>query len=156
MKVLASLILLVLVNYAYSADTTDVASCHDVLLPEVKISVDDVLCELGPCVVSPGAKIYVEVSFDTPVKLENVKPKMTATVLGLDVDLPLNQDNACDGLLNTECPVEVGGHVDYAYTYSLTDVFPEVTATLTINLLDEDNDNAEILCFSIEVQVKKS
>ncbi|XP_018569231.1 uncharacterized protein LOC108909389 [Anoplophora glabripennis] len=156
MKVLPSLILLVLVNYAYAADTTKVGSCHDVLLPEVTMIVDNTICTEGPCVMSPGSDVSILVSFDTPVKLEHIKPKLIATVGDVELEVSLGQDDACEGIVNTKCPVAAGEHVDYEHEQVLSDIYPEGVATLTSVLLDLDNDGAEVICYTIDVLIEKS
>ncbi|XP_018569232.1 epididymal secretory protein E1-like [Anoplophora glabripennis] len=154
MKVLASLALLTLVNYAYSADTTAVKACHDALLPEVKVTIDNTVCAEGPCVVGTGSELSVLVSFDTPVKLEHIKAKFVASGPDADVEIPLI--DACKGIVNTECPVAANEHVDYEYSQVIANEYPEVDATVTVSLLDEDNDDAEVICFSLDVTIKNS
>ncbi|XP_018569230.1 mite group 2 allergen Gly d 2.02-like [Anoplophora glabripennis] len=156
MKVLASLALLALVNYAYAADTTVVKSCHDALLPEVKVTIDNTVCAEGPCVVGTGSDVSVMVSFDTPVKLEHIKAKFVASGSSGDIEIPLDQDDACVGIVNTKCPVAANDHVDYEYTTVLDEEYPEGDATVTITLLDEDNDDAEVICFSLDISIKNS
>ncbi|XP_018560817.1 uncharacterized protein LOC111692625 [Anoplophora glabripennis] len=153
MKVLASLVLLALVNYAYS---TDVQSCQDLLLPEVTVTIDGTECTTGPCVVGLGSNYSILISFDTPVKLERIKAKSVSTGSdGVSVTVVF-EDDTCDGIQNTVCPVAAGGHVDYLYASVLAEEYSELNATMVVTLLDVDNDDTAVLCFSVDLTIDNS
>uniref|UniRef100_V5I9K2 MD-2-related lipid-recognition domain-containing protein n=2 Tax=Anoplophora glabripennis TaxID=217634 RepID=V5I9K2_ANOGL len=156
MKVFAALVLLTLVNYAYSKDTTVVNSCHDALLPEVVLTANNTVCAKGPCIVKPGSDVTLTVSFTAPTYLEHIKPKIIATAIGVELEYPLGEDDACVGILNTNCPVSAGELVEYAHTMHILDIFPEAAVTLTFTINDEDNNNADVVCFVIDIQFKKT
>lgn len=75
--------------------------------------------------------------------------------MGIDVSYPLNQDDACDGITNTKCPVEKNQEIEYTYGMSILPIFPEITLTLEFSLQDKDNGNENIECFQIDIKIKK-
>lgn len=59
--------------------------------------------------------------------LENMKPKIHASCMGVELDYPLGQDDACDGFINTQCPIVANEKVNYRYALTIPAIFPEVS-----------------------------
>lgn len=58
--------------------------------------------------------------------LENLKPQMLATAVGVK-DLPyFVGDDACKNLINTSCPISEGEEVVYELKMNIPDKFPTV------------------------------
>jgi Niemann-Pick C2 protein len=58
------------------------------------------------------------------VKSLNVKVK--ATALGITVDYPLPQPDACKALIDSACPLEAGDLATYKLDLPITSVIPTV------------------------------
>ncbi|KAJ8961949.1 hypothetical protein NQ317_009266 [Molorchus minor] len=145
-----------LVYFFDIAQQTNVNSCSDgSTTPEVQFYLTSgEVCDEQPCIVVPGGDIYMHVFFKSPGYLENIKPDMKASSLGVSLDYPLFQDNACDGIINTVCPLVKNETVEYYYKMSLLDVFPEVTVTLTFTIIDEDT-STNVVCFIVDIKIKR-
>jgi Niemann-Pick C2 protein len=74
--------------------------------------------------------------------------------MSIDVTYPLDQDDACDGIVNTECPLDDNQVVEYTYSMFILPIFPEVTLTLEFSLVDKDQDNEPFECFQVELALK--
>lgn len=51
----------------------------------------------------------------------------TAYVLGVALNYTLDQTNACDGIVNTQCPLAKGEFIDYFFQLQIPSVLPKVT-----------------------------
>lgn len=47
--------------------------------------------------------------------------------MGVELDYPLGQDDACDGFINTQCPIVTNEKVNYRYALTIPAIFPEVS-----------------------------
>ncbi|KAJ8926460.1 hypothetical protein NQ314_021250 [Rhamnusium bicolor] len=59
--------------------------------------------------------------------LKNIRSNIRVTALSVNLDYPLFQDNACDGIINMYCPLVKDENVEYKYTMHILNVFPEVS-----------------------------
>ncbi|XP_060535171.1 uncharacterized protein LOC132707360 isoform X2 [Cylas formicarius] len=109
--------------------TTTVNSCSGSkgLQPNATISIGylENECLSTPCEVILGCSIIMTTKFNSPRYLEDLTPRIHASALGAELDYPLFQNNACDGIINTQCPIVKGEKVTYQYTMNLFNVFPE-------------------------------
>ncbi|KAJ8925070.1 hypothetical protein NQ315_001241 [Exocentrus adspersus] len=152
------LVLVAAVGFVAAEGTTSVRSCNGAPTPEVQMLTNNTLCPQSPCVVRPGTDLVLHMRFKSPRYLEKIKLQVIAKALGVTLDYPLFQDDACVGISNTYCPIVKHETVEYSYTMHLLDIFPEASVNLAFSLIDLDHksdENADVLCFEIDIQLKK-
>ncbi|XP_076271732.1 NPC intracellular cholesterol transporter 2-like [Rhynchophorus ferrugineus] len=138
-----------------SVQTTVVNSCNkNLLLPNTTISINSLVCSETPCTCIPGCPFKLHLEFDSPRYLEHFKPDIIATYAGIKLDYPLGQDDGCDGLLNTQCPIVENEPIKYEVTMNVLSFFPEVTVSLNFTLQDLDADEP-VVCILFDINVKK-
>jgi Niemann-Pick C2 protein len=130
---------------------TTVSQCGDIPLPD-DVQIEN--CDQPPCVFYINTTSSMTMTFKTPRKLEHIAPSAVAHVMSIDVSYPLDQDDACDGIVNTECPLDDNQVVEYTYSMFILPIFPEVTLTLEFSLVDQDQDNEPFECFQVELALK--
>jgi Niemann-Pick C2 protein len=59
--------------------------------------------------------------------VKNLNVKVKATVLGLTVDYPLPEPNACNSLIDSACPLEAGDLATYELKLPITAIIPTVS-----------------------------
>ncbi|XP_066139179.1 NPC intracellular cholesterol transporter 2 homolog a-like [Euwallacea fornicatus] len=153
-----SVFLYIIVVIVANASATKMSSCSDATgkYPiNVNYSINSYVCESTPCDCILGCESLIDVFFQAPRYLEHIKPKVHASCMGVEMDYPLNQDDACEGFTNTQCPIVPNELVNYQYKLTIPPIFPEVTVTLTYYLEDEDLDE-NFICFEWDVNVKKT
>ncbi|KAJ3656874.1 hypothetical protein Zmor_015919 [Zophobas morio] len=91
-------------------------------------------------------------NFTSPRRLDHIAPQAVAETPILVVDLPLEQENACDGIVNTECPLEAGEDVEYTLQMSVSPVFGETPFAMEFLLLDVDK-LSFFECFRADMQM---
>jgi Niemann-Pick C2 protein len=58
--------------------------------------------------------------------VKSLNAKVKATVLGITVDYPLPQPDACKSLIDSACPLEAGDLATYKLTLPITPIIPTV------------------------------
>ncbi|XP_044266260.1 NPC intracellular cholesterol transporter 2 homolog a isoform X1 [Tribolium madens] len=134
------------------AHSTIVSKCTNGPLPD-DVQIEN--CDEEPCVFYINSETSMTLKFKSPRKLVNIAPNALANVMGINVTYPLGQDNACDGITNTKCPIEKGQQVEYTYGMTILPIFPEVSLNLEFSLQDKDNNNENVECFKLDIQIKK-
>ncbi|CAG9822356.1 unnamed protein product [Phaedon cochleariae] len=74
--------------------------------------------------------LYINVNLACSTRyLENIRPKVLAraAIIELDYSAGLHQDNACDGLKNTVCPLVENEKIQYGLSLKLETWFPKVS-----------------------------
>lgn len=64
------------------------------------------------------------------VTSSNLTALVKAYVLGVSIDYPLPEPDACKGLVEGACPIEAGQQYVYNLLFALLDVFPSVRTTI--------------------------
>jgi Niemann-Pick C2 protein len=59
--------------------------------------------------------------------IKSLNTKVKATVLGLTVDYPLPEPDACKSLIDSACPLEAGDLATYKLELPITPVIPTVS-----------------------------
>lgn len=72
-------------------------------------------------------------------------------MFGLGIPYDIGQENACDTLTNTECPLDVGEQITYALSMPVLSSYPLVSLTIEFALTD-DNNQVQV-CFRVPVRV---
>ncbi|KAL1513642.1 hypothetical protein ABEB36_003031 [Hypothenemus hampei] len=140
-----------------AVSATKMSSCTNSkgIYPNATYSINSYVCEATPCTCTLGCESIIDVNFQSPRYFERVKPNIHASCMGVELDYPLNQDNACVGFTNTQCPVVENEFVNYQYKLTIPSIFAEVTVTLRFSIIDEDK-NEDVVCFQWDINVKKS
>ncbi|KAH1015003.1 hypothetical protein HUJ05_012791 [Dendroctonus ponderosae] len=125
------------------------------IYPNVTYSVNSYVCEATPCTCTLGCPSLISVDFYAPRYLEKIKPKIHAACMGVGLDYPLGQADACAGINNTQCPIVQNEKVHYEYSLNILPIFPEVTVTLTFSIIDEEL-NEDVVCFEWDIEVKRT
>ncbi|KYB27614.1 uncharacterized protein LOC663453 [Tribolium castaneum] len=150
MSVSALLFVIFLFGGAYS---TVVSQCPTGPLPD-DVQVEN--CDAEPCVFYINSNTSMIMKFKSPRKLEHFAPNAVASLMGINVTYPLDQDDACVGITNTKCPIEEGEQVEYTYGMYILPVFPEVSLNLEFSLRDKDSNDEIIECFKLDIELKKA
>ncbi|EFA04656.1 hypothetical protein TcasGA2_TC014068 [Tribolium castaneum] len=132
---------------------TNVLPCTSVDIPPPVVEIQN--CEDMPCVFYLNTRTSMTMKFRAPRYLEHFAPQALAMVMGLNVTYPLGQDDGCDGVTNTPCPLAENEYVEYTYGMYLLPFFPEVTLSMEFSLFDKDL-NSTFECFKIDVQITKA
>ncbi|XP_030757736.1 NPC intracellular cholesterol transporter 2-like [Sitophilus oryzae] len=112
------------------------------------------LCNQTPCTCIPGCPFTIYLEFLSPKYLENMKPNILATYAGVTIPYPLTQDDACDGIENTQCPIVKNEHIKYKISMDILNIFPEVTVALEFTIKDQDTGDA-VICVLFDIDVRK-
>ncbi|XP_050305992.1 NPC intracellular cholesterol transporter 2 homolog a-like [Anthonomus grandis grandis] len=155
-KIICFLVLVCSVIYKCSR-ATEVNSCSDesyAVLPNITYSVNSYVCESTPCICYLGCATSIDLNFTAPRYLEKMKPQVLATYAGVTLNYGLNQDDACDGFTNTQCPIVKDELVNYKYLLTIPAIFPEVTVTLRFSLIDKEV-NKDFVCFEFDIKVQR-
>ncbi|CAD6994342.1 unnamed protein product [Ceratitis capitata] len=93
---------------------------------------------------------------NTKDNVDKLTAKAYATALGITVPYELPEDVAdvCENLLHEAiCPLYATEDVVYDFRFYVDNHYPEIPATIELNLVDEDNE--VIVCFSASIRVHK-
>jgi len=74
--------------------------------------------------------------------------------MNLPYDLPEEVSNVCDNLLyGAMCPIDKEEDVTYRFNFFVDPVFPEITADVTVSLIDAEENT--ISCFICSCKIRK-
>ncbi|CAG9857392.1 unnamed protein product [Phyllotreta striolata] len=121
-------------------------------VPSVNIISNGLACEAPPCPVFLGAVAEMQVNFSSSIYFESLKPNITVIALGAVVPVPPNQQDGCEGILNTVCPVVAGETIDYIYKLQVYSFFPKIEFTVIFSMVNELKEL--VTCFSVDLLVK--
>ncbi|XP_011305854.1 protein NPC2 homolog [Fopius arisanus] len=108
-------------------------------------------CNTTPCRFVKGKDVEAEWDFNVVADAEALKPVVKAKALGITVDYPLPEQDACKSLVNGECPLEKGELVSYGLRMPILKAYPKVDLHLTFFLVDPQK-NVHV-CFEIDAKV---
>ncbi|XP_063914683.1 NPC intracellular cholesterol transporter 2 homolog a-like [Zophobas morio] len=111
-------------------------------------------CLTPPCIFYISGNSTMTMKFRSPRYMENFAPNAVALAMGIKVDYPLDQDDACDGVTNTPCPLAENEYIEYTYSMYILPIFPKISFTLEFALVDKDQDNEQFECFRVEIQLE--
>nr|AAX33733.1 MPA2 allergen [Periplaneta americana] len=109
-------------------------------------------CDAQPCVLHHGTNAEAEVDFSAVHDISHMKPQVRATVFGGTVEFQVPEQNACNSLLNSACPLEEGDMATYQLILPIEDYIPSVDVNVELSLIDTDT-NDVVFCFSVDTQV---
>ncbi|KAJ9599697.1 hypothetical protein L9F63_026455, partial [Diploptera punctata] len=85
--------------------------------------------------------------------VSHMTPKAVASVFGVDVNYPLAEKEACNSLINSQCPLESGDVATYLLELPITAAIPSIEGiVVSLSLTDSDNDDV-LACFGVELNV---
>ncbi|XP_011178281.2 NPC intracellular cholesterol transporter 2-like [Zeugodacus cucurbitae] len=153
-----SFIVFSIILLAFSAVNaeTRVKQCKDKSKPfPLMVNIDG--CEQIPCDVYKGRTVVMQVHFvSTKDNIHELTAKCYATALGITVpyELPDDVADVCHNLLHQAmCPLYATEDVVYDFQFYVDHYYPEIPATIELNLVDKDNE--VITCFSASIRVHK-
>ncbi|KYB27613.1 NPC intracellular cholesterol transporter 2 homolog a [Tribolium castaneum] len=147
------LVLYSLVVFIFTADATLVSKCkfgtdHSPELVEIPG------CDSEPCAFYLNEHNAMTMKFRSPRYLENFRPMALAIALGVNVTYPLGQDDGCVGVTNTPCPLAENEYIEYTYSMYILPIFPKISFTIEFSLIDKDQDDEQVECFRLDVELK--
>ncbi|XP_049305648.1 NPC intracellular cholesterol transporter 2 isoform X1 [Bactrocera dorsalis] len=146
----------ILVVFSLASAETNVKQCKDTTKP-TPLMVDIKGCTQIPCDVYKGQTTVVQVHFvSTKDNIHKLTAKCYATALGITVpyELPDDVADVCQNLLyEAMCPLYATEDVVYDFQFYVDQYYPEIPATIELNLVDKDNE--VITCFSASIRVRK-
>ncbi|KAJ3656864.1 hypothetical protein Zmor_015909 [Zophobas morio] len=139
-------------SYMISVRATNVTQCTlftDVPVPD---NVEIGNCDEPPCIVPINSTINIAMNFTSPRTLGNIFPIAIGDTFNSVINFPLEEEDACDGIVNTECPLEEGEDVEYKSQISVSSDFGEIYFSLEYYLFDRDAENF-FECFKVDIQM---
>ncbi|XP_001600875.2 NPC intracellular cholesterol transporter 2 homolog a-like [Nasonia vitripennis] len=131
-----------------SSQSTPVEKCKDSPTPK-DVRIDG--CTETPCSLVRGTTVTAEWDFSILEDTRALKPRVRATVLGMTVNYPFPQKDACSTLTNAKCPLEAGEDVTYQLSMPISKMYPKISLTIEFAFLD-DKDNV-VTCFAVPAKV---
>ncbi|PSN42049.1 hypothetical protein C0J52_22057 [Blattella germanica] len=144
-RILLAVALFVSCTYATSYQT-----CSDGPEPlEVRL----VGCEVEPCVFHHGDTVNAQVDFSVSHNVAKLRPDVLASVFGVSVPYPLPEQNACNSLVNSACPLIAGDIATYQLLMPISSVIPAIDlVNVQLSVVDNDTDE-KLVCFSVDLTV---
>ncbi|KDR21777.1 Epididymal secretory protein E1 [Zootermopsis nevadensis] len=94
--------------------------------PPENLRVSD--CTEEPCNFVRGKELIAEVDFVPDHNITELKPNVQAIALGLPVEYPVPQRNACKSILEKTCPLPQNVQATYVLKIPILSIYPPVTA----------------------------
>ncbi len=82
----------------------------------------------------------------------SLKFKLEAFAAGIWIPWP-SPENVCDGLLNTECPLDENEEVSFRVKMSVPKLTPNLDTIAEAKITNDAGD--VILCFRVDIQIRK-
>ncbi|XP_066599105.1 NPC intracellular cholesterol transporter 2-like [Prorops nasuta] len=108
-------------------------------------------CSVPPCSFKRGTNLTAQWDFVMTSNTKTLTPRVKATVLGVTINYPFEQTDACKSLINAECPLEEGDIVTFDLNMPISKRYPSIKLIVEFALIDEHK-NAQV-CFKIQAQV---
>ncbi|XP_035736657.1 NPC intracellular cholesterol transporter 2 homolog a-like [Vespa mandarinia] len=147
---LLTFVYILLAFYIGSSVQTEYRKCEGGLPEPSNLKIEG--CDKLPCLFVKGTDLKAQWDFVVTADTATLKPQVKLTVLGITTDFEYPHPDACEDLINSECPLEKGELVTYALTMSILKSYPNIRLEVEFSLLDE-NKNAQV-CFIIEGKIK--
>ncbi|XP_021915174.1 epididymal secretory protein E1-like [Zootermopsis nevadensis] len=138
------------VTLAATALATTFQKCSDKEPPPENLRVSD--CTEEPCNFVRGKELIAEVDFVPDHNITELKPNVQAIALGLPVEYPVPQRNACKSILEKTCPLPQNVQATYVLKIPILSIYPPVRLTVKFALIDSGT-NQVVTCFKISGQV---
>ncbi|KAK7789643.1 hypothetical protein R5R35_007709 [Gryllus longicercus] len=142
---------IVFLAFVAIATATPFKSCKNGLAP---VYVDIPGCDSLPCKFIRGRDIAADVDFLIDHTVSTLNTKVMATSLGVTIEYPLPDPNACNGLTNSECPLKDGEEVIYHLEMPILSIYPKVRVDLEFSFLDQNKQ--VVACFEVSGTVVDS
>ncbi|KOB70754.1 Niemann-Pick type C2 protein Npc2-t01 [Operophtera brumata] len=117
------------------------------------ISTEVVGCSSSPCRLPQLEDAVINIKFKAPRDSTSLRTLATAYLgfIPIPYDLGANS-NACNGLGNAQCPVNVDQELDYALRMYIEPFFP-VGTTTTVEFRVVDDTNAAAFCVRMPIVI---
>lgn len=93
----------------------------------------------------------MEVDFEVDQDVEQLDAVVTAYALGVVIDYPLDQKNACFSLTNAECPLDKYEEVTYRLALPVAKTYPSISLAVEIAL--KDKNKRSMMCYKLNLEV---
>ncbi|XP_058116335.1 ecdysteroid-regulated 16 kDa protein-like [Anopheles ziemanni] len=115
-------------------------------------SVDIEGCPSGTCNLVRGSDVIAFIDFTADRAVSSMTTVATATALGVTTNYPLGSNAAtCNFLQGSSCPLSAGEDVTYRLTMPILSIYPLVSLTIEIDVVDASNQS--VACFFVNAQV---
>uniref|UniRef100_A0A182Q4U1 MD-2-related lipid-recognition domain-containing protein n=1 Tax=Anopheles farauti TaxID=69004 RepID=A0A182Q4U1_9DIPT len=115
-------------------------------------SVDVVGCTSPPCDLVRGQDVIAFIDFTTDRAVSSMTTIATATALGVVTNYPLGSNSVtCNFLQGSSCPLSANEDVTYRLTMPILSIYPLVSLSIEINVVDENQ--SSVACFVVDAQV---
>ncbi|CRL04619.1 CLUMA_CG017687, isoform A [Clunio marinus] len=148
MKFLAVVAILLAVNSASAFWT----ACPGIAAPTRVASGQ---CTAAGCTVTRGSSLVAECDFVPTAAHGFLETRMTATVLGTQISLPIDDIfiNACDHLRGRSCPTTAGQTHTWDWSLTVPTTFPQLSnVPFRVELVDR-NTGANVVCFTVQATI---
>uniref|UniRef100_A0A182JWL7 MD-2-related lipid-recognition domain-containing protein n=1 Tax=Anopheles christyi TaxID=43041 RepID=A0A182JWL7_9DIPT len=109
-------------------------------------------CTAPPCELVRGQDIIAFIDFTTDRAVTSMTTIATATALGVVTNYPLGSNAVtCNFLQGSSCPLSANEDVTYRLTMPILSIYPLVSLSIEINVVDQDN--TSLTCFVVDAQV---
>ncbi|XP_040153286.1 NPC intracellular cholesterol transporter 2 homolog a-like [Anopheles arabiensis] len=109
-------------------------------------------CTAPPCNLVRGQDVIGLIDFTTDRAVTSMTTIATATALGVVTNYPLGSNAiTCNFLQGSSCPLSANEDVTYRLTMPILSIYPLVSLSIEIDLVDQDNNS--VSCFVVDAQV---
>ncbi|KAG5671966.1 hypothetical protein PVAND_002131 [Polypedilum vanderplanki] len=110
-------------------------------------------CEKSPCRVKKGSVLSAEIFFTTRDSTSTLQPKLSVKMFGIRIPLkvPSDQQNACQHLKNSKCPLIANQEVTYSVELPILSSYPSIKTEIEVNLVGDNQKS--LMCFKIDGQI---
>uniref|UniRef100_A0A182W0P8 MD-2-related lipid-recognition domain-containing protein n=1 Tax=Anopheles minimus TaxID=112268 RepID=A0A182W0P8_9DIPT len=116
------------------------------------LSVEIEGCSAPPCNLVRGQDVIAHIDFTTDRAVTSMTTVATATALGVVTNYPLGSNAVtCNFLQGSSCPLSANEDVTYRLTMPILAIYPLVSLSIEINVVDQDNNS--VTCFVVDAQV---
>lgn len=110
-------------------------------------------CDKPPCQLIKGIDVIVKVQFIASKSSSTLTPRVSTKVIGLSIPygLPHEQQNGCDHLTDTRCPLDANEYATYILTMPILRIYPSIGIEIQLELLNDQKES--MFCFSVDCKV---
>ncbi|XP_011876344.1 PREDICTED: epididymal secretory protein E1 [Vollenhovia emeryi] len=146
MRALASAYIILAICVAASLQETSYDPCDDGPGPR-SLRVDG--CDSSPCKLHRGTDLTAQWDFVANADAKTLKPRVRVTIMGVTIDYPYPEQDACKSLTNGKCPLSKGDEATYNLKMPISESYPSITLTIEFALVDENDNNVQV-CFKLD------
>lgn len=88
----------------------------------------------------------------TDADAKSLKPRVRVTIMGVTIDYPFPEQDACKSLTNGKCPLNKGDKATYNLKMPIDESYPKVNEMEISFSLDDEKNNVQV-CLKLKVQV---